>query len=506
MEEMLGNYNGAREVFNKWMATSPEAKAFTIFSKFEERVGNPDRSREVMYQLIQAHPVVQSFIKVARFEEKRKDRQSSRRVFEKAIEELGFFCLNEEFFLAFTDFEIRAHEYERARVLFKHAVDKLTKAAAPRLYQSYVNFEKQHGSKGSIEMVVVNKRRALYETTLASDPMKFDTWFDYIALEEAEGCYERVRETYERAIANVPPASEKRFWRRYQYFWIGYALFEENAGALDCARAVYEKALEIIPHQMFSFSKVWVNYALFEIRQKDIQKARKILGTAIGKCGSSKIFSAYIDLELQIGDIERCRKLHDKWLLTQPWNSEAWLSFIELEKNLEEHSRCEALFELAINTPELERPEVVWKAFIDFYTELRKFEQAREVYERLLKKTRHLKVWISYAKFEILQDSVKNARKILENAENFFKNSQNKVERAELLEIWKDIENDLGNEEEVLKIEKRMPRKVKKKRKLADDDDAAFEEYVDFIFPDEEGEVKSLKILEMAEKWKRGLN
>jgi crooked neck len=36
-----------------------------------------------------------------------------------------------------------------------------------------------------------------------------------------------VREVYERAIANIPPATEKKFWRRYIYLWINYALFEE---------------------------------------------------------------------------------------------------------------------------------------------------------------------------------------------------------------------------------------------------------------------------------------
>lgn len=34
-------------------------------------------------------------------------------------------------------------------------------------------------------------------------------------------------QVYERAIANVPPVLEKRYWRRYIYLWINYALFEE---------------------------------------------------------------------------------------------------------------------------------------------------------------------------------------------------------------------------------------------------------------------------------------
>ncbi len=34
-------------------------------------------------------------------------------------------------------------------------------------------------------------------------------------------------QVYERAIALVPPAPEKRYWQRYVYLWIKYALFEE---------------------------------------------------------------------------------------------------------------------------------------------------------------------------------------------------------------------------------------------------------------------------------------
>ena len=65
-------------------------------------------------------------------------------------------------------------------------------------------------------------------------------WFDYARLEEGalqtireegedgeEEAIGRVREVYERAVANAPPGNEKRFWRRYIFLWLDYALFEE---------------------------------------------------------------------------------------------------------------------------------------------------------------------------------------------------------------------------------------------------------------------------------------
>ncbi|KAI4372117.1 hypothetical protein MLD38_010393 [Melastoma candidum] len=45
-------------------------------------------------------------------------------------------------------------------------------------------------------------------------------------------------------------------------------------------------------------------------------------------------------------------------------------------------------------------PELLWKAYIDFEISEGEFENTRELYVKLLGRTKHLKVWISYAKFE----------------------------------------------------------------------------------------------------------
>ena len=126
------------------------------------------------------------------------------------------------------------------------------------------------------------------------------------------------------------------------------------------------------------------------------------------------------------------------------------------------------------------------------------------MYGRLLEKTKHLKVWLSYAKFEISVNQSDFARKILEKAEVFFKNSQNKEDRAILLEEWLEIEKEIGDEKSVQKIEEKLPKKIKKKRKLENiNEDVGYEEYLDYIFPDEEVESKNLKILALAHKWKK---
>ena len=121
----------------------------------------------------------------------------------------------------------------------------------------YTLFEKQYGSKESIEEVILTKRREQYETVLQDSPFNYDVWFDYLKMLEQEGNEESIIEAYERAIANVPPSKEKRFWRRYIYLWIYYAVFLElDANELEKARNVYKRCIECIPHKSFTFGKV----------------------------------------------------------------------------------------------------------------------------------------------------------------------------------------------------------------------------------------------------------
>lgn len=128
--------------------------------------------------------------------------------------------------------------------------------------------------------------------------MNYDAWFDLTNLEISGGNWNRVRDTFEEAIKNIPPRNEKKFWKRYIYLWINYAMFEElDANDIEKAKAIYERMIKMIPHKEFTFAKVWIMYANFYIRCKDIDSARKVYGMAIGKAPSEKIFLSYIELE-----------------------------------------------------------------------------------------------------------------------------------------------------------------------------------------------------------------
>ena len=199
------------------------------------------------------------------------------------------------------------------------------------LKTEFINYEKRHGTREGIEDIILNNRRTHYENLLKDDCYAYDTWFDLIRLEESEvisfrassasfsliaKAITRCREVYERAVENIPPIQEKRYWRRYIYLWLSYAIFEELHGGevplasiqaeqeeeeeregrvvnknkvvngIKRAREVYQECLKVLPHKSFTFGKIWLEAAYLEVRDKDLAAARKLLGRAIGRLHS----------------------------------------------------------------------------------------------------------------------------------------------------------------------------------------------------------------------------
>ncbi|KAL2178581.1 uncharacterized protein P884DRAFT_291063 [Thermothelomyces heterothallicus CBS 202.75] len=524
--EMLGDIPGTRQVFDRWMKWEPDEDAWNAYIKLEKRYGEYDRARQIFRLFTAVHPQPRTWLKWAKFEEEYGTSDMVREVFQTAIqtiaETLGDNEVDERLFIAFARFEARQKEYERARAIYKFGLDNLPRSRSMNLHAQYTTFEKQFGDREGVEDVILTKRRRLYEEQVKENPKNYDVWFDFARLEESGGDADRVREVYERAIAQVPPTQEKRHWRRYIFLFLFYAIWEEReAKDIERARQIYDTCLGLIPHKKFTFAKVWVAKAHFEIRQGQLAVARKTLGRAIGMCPKDKLFKEYISLEQRLYEFERCRTLYEKHALYNPSNCQTWIKWAELERGLDDLDRTRAIFEVAISQPILDMPEVVWKAYIDFEEEEGEYERTRALYERLLEKANHPKVWISYAQFEInipeadeggeegedaeerpvSEEAKARARKIFERAHQSMKDRDLKAERVALLSAWQEFENVHGSPEDIERIRKQMPRKTKKKRKLDDD---TWEEYVDYIFPADDQQTKNLSnLLAMANAWKQ---
>ena len=203
---------------------------------------------------------------------------------------------------------------------------------------------------------------------------------------------------------------------------------------------------------------------------------------------------------------------------------------------LGESERARAIYELAISQAVLDMPEVIWKAYIDFEIAEGSRENTRMLYERLLERTKHVKVWMSFAKFEAssfrelavtsgeevgaqaaAESDEENteeavaartaaARSVYERAYRTLRDDQPdaKEEAVMLLEAWRAFEREVsarhgdagGTAPAVEAVEKRMPRRIKRKRPIVTNDglEAGMEEYFDYIFPEEANNAPNLKV------------
>ena len=89
--------------------------------------------------------------------------------------------------MAFAEFEEQCKEPERARFIYKFSLDHIPTWRADDLYKKFVAFEKQYGGKEEIEDAIAGKRRFQYEDEVRKNPLNYDSWFDYVRLEEPWG-------------------------------------------------------------------------------------------------------------------------------------------------------------------------------------------------------------------------------------------------------------------------------------------------------------------------------
>jgi crooked neck len=547
LEELLLNIGGARQIFERWTGWEPDDKAWAAYVKLEERYNELERASDIYERWIGVRPIPKNWVTWAKFEEDRGKADKAREVFQTALE---FFGDEEEqiekaqqVFGAFARMETRLKEYERARVIYKFALARLPRSKSANLYAQFTRFEKQHGDRSGVELTVLGKRRIQYEEEVAFDGSNYDAWFSLARLEEDayraekedgdEADPARVREVYERAVANVPPLAEKRFWRRYIYLWLQYAAFEEiDTEDYERARDVYKAAIKLVPHKVFTFAKLWLAYAYFEIRRLDVNAARKMLGASIGMCPKPKLFTGYIELEMRLREFDRVRMLYEKFLTVScnkqgfnltpqydPSLSSAWIQWTQVEGAVEDFERVRAIFELAVQQ-DLDMPEIVWKAYIDFEAGEGERERARHLYERLLERTGHYKVFVSYALMEVSElgagededgnevpgeaGEPERARAIFERGYKALRARGEKEDRALLLDAWGKFEDEHGDDAERARVAELRPQTRQKWRK-AEDGSGELEMYWDLVFPDDEKEANpsAHAFFQAAQAWKK---
>eukprot|EP01061_Rhynchopus_euleeides_P016507 TRINITY_DN27825_c0_g1_i1.p1 TRINITY_DN27825_c0_g1~~TRINITY_DN27825_c0_g1_i1.p1 ORF type:complete len:664 (+),score=248.53 TRINITY_DN27825_c0_g1_i1:99-2090(+) len=467
LEETVGDVEVCRQVYREWMDWRPKQEMWHLFAKFEIRFKEVQKAREVVADMVTFFNDVSSWLYYSRFEEKHGKIAFARRIYEQAIDNLSERASDiDKIFVEFAKFEERQQELDRARGIYRIALDRITKDQAPELYETYLNFEKQYGEREGIEQALVSRKRFEYQQEIERAPENYDVWFNYIRMTEGLDDPEQTRELYERAVANIPtvpkgtpPHLQKQYWGRYLYLWLMYAQYEE-LDMKDAARArqVYHQARQVVPHEHFSFSKLWIACAEFEIRCGSLDAARALMGEGLGRNPTSKMYRWYIALEHQLGNIERVRALYTSWLRKKPEQGAVWVKFAELELAAHEPERARELFQQATSQDVLEEPELVWKRFIASEVRQKSFDTARSLYRQLADKTKHVQVFLSWADMEFNEvGNAENARGVYEEADNILSvDPAWQQEWHVLLEAWLAFEKQHGTPSTISKVNEKL--------------------------------------------------
>lgn len=536
MEESLGNVEIVRSLFNKWISLEPNPNAWNAFIDYEIRQEKRENARDIYSRYVMVHPKADTWLKWVNFESIYGDPFTVRRVYSLAVDTLVSFQNDSSnndltnIIIAFANWETMQQEYERSRALYNLSIKKWPENKI--LQDSMVEFEKKFGSVTSTEQSVVHKRRRRYEELLKKNARDYDTWWLYLDIMQ-ENFQQEFLSSLEKSIMNNQPQelTKSLAWKQYVYLWIRCLTYLElEAGNIDLCRNLYKRLLnEVIPHKHFTFSKMWLMYSQFEIRQKNLSLARKILGKSLGLCPKRKTYEGYIEMEIKLKQFDRVRKLYEKYIEFDPFNLDSWIKYAELEENLGDEERSRGIYEIALFRNPVDLPQnsrmTLMQGFIQFETDAEEFEKARELYERYLEISGNsVKVWVEYAlyesstptgeqlrglqaaaadiaeeeeeiEFQITDENRFRSREIFERALKHFKQKGDKENRIVILEAYSSFESTYGSTEAQAMITKRMPQVVEKGMA-----DGCVQR--DYIFPDDIEETPNAsKFLAFAKKW-----
>jgi crooked neck len=480
--ESLGNIEGTRELFQRWIAWEPPSHAFLAFVEFECRVGEFARARSIFERLLIMHPFEDSFLRYADFELKLKQFARARNIFERGIEALR---PSELLITRFAQFEESEGEIERTRALFKYGIEQLSNSS--ELKEKFLGFEKRYGGGSDLEGAVIQSRISRYEQILEAAPMSHEIWFELTQVRQIFSSVEVARATFERALSNRPsPAQEKRDWGKFVLIGISFATFEEKTGKnIENARSVFHRIISIVPHKKFTFSRLWILYAYFEIRQQDLRTARTVLGHALGTCPRPAIFDAYIEIELLLRNDDRVRILLRKFVETIPSDLRGWVKFAQFESARGNIDEARGIFEAAIESQAIDSTDLLWSIYIDFESKVGNIQNIRNLYRRGIEAQNQIDLWKGWIMLEAdVCGDLDEARKLFDRAEMSF--AEDREGRKRLRDYRVAFEIEFGDDEAVVRARSRTA-------KVNEEDGT-------FIFPeDDEASVSSL--LEAADRW-----
>nr|XP_010907226.1 crooked neck-like protein 1 [Elaeis guineensis] len=223
----------------------------------------------------------------------------------------------------------------------------------------------------------------------------------YAELERSLSEIERTRAIFELAVAQPTLDMLELLCKAcidYEYETLGREYERTRSlSEIKRARAIFELTVAQPTLDMPELlCKTCIDYE-YETSGGEYERTRQVYERLLDRTKYLKVWISYVKFEASVG-------IEDEEVNCGASNTSLLCGsmYVELKRLLSEIERARAIFELAVAQPILDMPELLCKACIDYEYETSggEYERTKQVYERLLDRTKHLKVWISYTKFE----------------------------------------------------------------------------------------------------------
>ncbi|ORC90362.1 uncharacterized protein TM35_000081600 [Trypanosoma theileri] len=297
----------------------------------------------------------------------------------------------------------------RRRSVFRDARAATTQLTASQLIEQAQDMQRLTDPGNDSTKVVINsaeelalyrqKTRAELEERVKRGYSFLGNWVKYARWEAQQKDFVRMRSVLERAVAihGTSPA-----------LWRDYAELEEEHGFVNHARAVWDRGVTALP----SATDLWLKYLVFEQAAGQDSKVRDIFNRWLsGPTPPHCAWELFVLFEAQCQRNEACRDVMRRYVETYA-TVEEWLFYGMTELNvLNSADRAIKVFMTAMESlPEEyingEKDCRIPLALAEALVSSKKYEEARDVYHRLLRDCKSAsvldKVFAAYSRFERL--------------------------------------------------------------------------------------------------------
>ncbi|KAJ1613704.1 HAT repeat-containing protein [Cryptosporidium canis] len=474
MELILKNYINVRHIYKNWIAWKPNPNVYIQFSKFEEECGEIESAREVMKSLILSYPNDNSFLEYVRFEQKYKNLFSTEEIINMLIDTFNNIKdakVTHLFFSSVSDALVEEKQFDEAIELCSRGAEIL-KDEDSVIYlkeQLFKLYKMRVDQRPDENIEWISHKLRDYHKRLSSQPKNLDLLFDYTVFVFHYLDLDSVLKEYENVIFNID-TMDILDWEKFFYSCLLFVYFFELKQDTNSSNIhkMYNHFINLIKNNHFSeaagtelevksseldnlnnennnvLARVLIYFSNHQLRNGDINSARKILGIGLGRTPCNQLFDHYISLESKLGNFDRCRVLFTKYIENDPISATSWIKYMKFEYSLHEIKRVVGIAEAAISMPELDSPEIVWQYYIELMIGENNIRSANDIYRRLLKKTQHIQVVIDYSTFIVsrLYDNKLNREFILETLDKYKKGGMD-YQRSVILNYWLELEESL---------------------------------------------------------------